>query len=181
MRRQRIGAYITAVLFAVSVAAFAQGRPKADVTLVEGADGVHAAGTLPLALRVSLPDGVHIQSNAPRDALLIATVVTATPPPGLSLQDVLYPPAKDFQQAGQSTPLAVFDQHIVIGINVAVAKNVPPGDVPLPLRLRYQACDASTCYAPLREDVVATVHVVPDEVKVTPRHPDIFRALRFRR
>lgn len=159
----------------------AQGRPKAEVTVVADADGVHAGGTTRVALRVALPDGVHVQSNAPRDPLLIPTSVTAAPPVGVTVSEVVYPKATDFVQAGQSTRLSVFDQRFAIGIALAVSGGLAPGEVVVPIRLRYQACDATTCFAPLREELTATVRIVPPDVKPAPRFADLFAALPFRR
>ena len=159
----------------------AQGRPKADITVVADADGVHAGRTARVALRVALPEGVHVQSNAPRDPLLIATSVTATPPPGITVTDVVYPKATDFVQAGQSTPLSVFDQRFAIGIALAVSGDLAPGEAAVPIRLRYQACDATTCFAPLREELTATLRIVTPETKPAARFTDLFAALPFRR
>jgi DsbC/DsbD-like thiol-disulfide interchange protein len=149
--------------------------------VVADADGVHPGTSARLALRVSLPDGVHVQSNAPRDPMLIATAATVTAPDGVTLEEIAYPPAKDFRQQGQATPLAVFEQQFAIGIRIAVAAEQRPGDVVVPIRLRYQACDATTCFAPLREDLNATLHVVPTSVSIAPQHRDLFDGLRFRR
>lgn len=159
----------------------AQGRPKADITVVTDADGVHAGRTARVALRVALPEGLHVQSNAPRDPLLIPTAVTVTPPGGISVSEVVYPPATDFVQTGQPTPLAVFEQNFAIGIALAVAGGVAPGELAVPIRLRYQACDATTCFAPQREELTATIRVVPPDVKPTARFADLFSTLPFRR
>lgn len=159
----------------------AQGRPKADVSVVAAADGVHPGDRARFALRVSLPDGIHVQSNAPRDPLLIATAATVAAPPGIGLAEVVYPPSTDFVQAGQTTPLAVFEQRFAIGVELAVGAAIPPGDVAIPIRLRYQACDERTCFAPLREEVTATLHVVPPAVPVHAQFAELFAGLRFRR
>jgi len=182
-RSQRAAMALTAAAAIATVSAHltAQARPKADVSIVADADGVHAGAPARVALRVALPDGVHVQSNAPRDPMLIATAVTVTPPQGISVQEVVYPPATDFAQAGQSTPLAVFEQRFAIGIKLAVANDVKPGELAVPVRLRYQACDRTTCFAPLREDVTATLLVVPRDVKPAAKFSELFNALPFRR
>ena len=169
------------VAMAGSAHTAAQGRPKADVSIVADADGVHAGQPARVALRVALPDGVHVQSNAPRDPMLIATAITVTPPLGVSVQEVAYPAASDFAQAGQATPLAVFEQRFAIGIRLTVADDVQPGELAVPVRLRYQACDRTTCFAPLREDITATLRVVARDVKTVARFSELFDALPFRR
>jgi DsbC/DsbD-like thiol-disulfide interchange protein len=166
---------------APAVDTIAQGRPRAEVSIVGNTDTVHAGRTTRLALRVALPDGVHVQSNAPRDPLLIATAVTVVPPSGVTVEQIVYPPATDFTQAGQSTPLAVFEQRFAVGVELALAGGVTPGELQVPVRLRYQACDRTTCFAPLREEVTATLRVVADGVKSNPLFTELLDRLPFRR
>lgn len=175
------GLLLVAGLVAWPVAARAQAQPKADVSVVTDADGVRAGGTVRVAVRVALPDGVHMQSNAPRDQFLIATAVTAALPSGVTLLETVYPPAKDFVQKGVATPLAIFDQHFVIGVKLAIAANVVPGELVVPIRLRYQACNEEICFIPRREEVPAVVRVVAANVTPKPQFPELFTALKFAR
>jgi len=168
-------------VIATYVDSAAQTRPKAEVNVLVDADAVRAGGQARVALRVSLPDGVHVQSNQPRDPLLIASAVTVTPPAGIAVVDTVFPPAVDFKQAGSAEPLSVFEQQFVIGVKLAVSPSAQTGDLTVPIRLRYQACDERTCFAPLREEVSAVLRVVPVNVTPHPQFPNIFRDLRFAR
>jgi hypothetical protein len=62
-------------------------RPQANVTRIVETNGVHPGTTSRVALQVSLPDNLHVQSNRPRDPLLIPTVLTIEPPPGVTLRN----------------------------------------------------------------------------------------------
>jgi thiol:disulfide interchange protein len=122
-------------------------RPKADVVpLVERS--AHPGETARVALKVSLPERLHTQSNKPRDPLLIPTELTIDAPAGVTVKEIVWPPSTDLEQAGQDQPLAVFEQTFPIGVQLAIASSVPPGKVAVPFHLRYQACDANLCYAP---------------------------------
>jgi len=122
-------------------------RPKADVTpLVE--HPARAGETARVALKVSLPEGLHTQSNKPRDPLLIPTELTIDAPADITVKEVVFPPSTDLKQVGQDQPLAVFEQTFGIGVQLAVANSVKPGKAVVPFHLRYQACDANLCYAP---------------------------------
>jgi len=46
-------------------------RPKAEVAPLVERGGVHPGDGVRVALKVSLPEGLHTQSNKPRDPLLI--------------------------------------------------------------------------------------------------------------
>jgi DsbC/DsbD-like thiol-disulfide interchange protein len=159
----------------------AQGRPRANVTPLVEADGVHAGSTVRLALQVALPDGLHVQSDKPRDAMLIPTVLTIEPPAGVKVAETLYPSPTDFAQDGQKDPLAVFEQHFVVGVKLTLDATVAAGELVVPARFRYQACDASTCFAPAREETRWTLNVVPVSTPIAARFPEVFDTLRFRR
>ena len=72
-------------LIAVATIGMRQGVPPGfSVKIDELVEGPAAAGsTARVALRVSLPEGFHIQSNQPRDPTLIPTVLSVEPPPGV--------------------------------------------------------------------------------------------------
>ena len=159
----------------------AQGRPKADVTTLVDADAVHAGSTVRVALQVALPDGVHVQSNKPRDPMLIPTMLTIDAPAGVTVGEIVYPEPTDFAQAGQKDPLAVFEQRFVVGARLTLDATLAAGDLIVPARLRYQACDATTCFAPAREEARWTLHVVSSATPVSARFPEVFDRLRFRR
>ena len=135
-------------------------RPKAELSPLVEARVVHAGGPVRLALRVSLPEGLHSQSNKPRDPLLIPTVLTVTPPAGVTVDELVYPKTTELKQEAQSQPLDVFERTFVIGVQVTLAPSVAPGDTVVPLHLRYQACDTSMCFAPTTADAQWTIHVV---------------------
>jgi thiol:disulfide interchange protein DsbD len=155
------------------------GRPKAEVTpLVERA-GVQAGSKARLALKVSLPDGLHTQSDRPRDPTLIPTVLTIDAPAGVTVEEIVFPPATDLKQAGQDLLLAVFEQNFAIGVEVALARNVAVGDLVVPARLRYQACDANLCYPPATADVQWTLHVVPTATAAGASLDPAFATIKF--
>jgi len=134
-------------------------RPRATVdTLVERS--VRAGDNARVALRVSLPEGLHTQSNKPRDETLIPTELTIDAPAGVTVKEIVWPPATDLNQAGADKPLAVFEQTFPIGVELALASSVPAGELVVPARLRYQACDANLCYPPANADVKWTIPVV---------------------
>ena len=155
------------------------GRPKATVTpLVEHA-GAHAGETARVALRVSLPDGLHTQSNKPRDPLLIPTELTIDAPVGITVKETVFPPSTDLKQLGQDQPLAVFEQTFAIGVQLAIAPGVAAGTLVVPAHLRYQACDANLCYAPSTATVEWTITVVPAGTATNGVSDPVFATIAF--
>jgi len=72
---------------------------------------------------------------------------------------VVFPQATDFTLQGQSEPLAVFERQFVIGVEFAVAKDAARGEIEVPARFRYQACDDKLCFAPVTSEVRWTLRV----------------------
>ncbi len=167
------------VLSATAVAHAQLFRPKADVTALAEADGARAGSPFRLAAQVALPEGLHVQSNAPRDTTLVPTTLTIEAPAGITVDEIVFPVPKDFPLAGQDEPLLVFDQHFVVGARITLAATVPAGDLALPARLRYQACNDQMCFAPATVEFQWTLRVVGAGAPVQPTHADVFAGLAF--
>jgi thioredoxin:protein disulfide reductase len=172
---------VLAVLAVLAVPVHAQlRRIQAEVTpLVEG-DAVHAGSEARLALQVALPEGFHVQSNKPRDPLLIATELNVDAPTGVSVPEIVFPTPVDLKQAGADQPLAVFEQRFLIGVRVAVAPTVT-GEVVVPARLRYQACDDKLCFAPTTLKTQWTLKVAPAATSIKPLNRDLIDRIAFGR
>jgi hypothetical protein len=134
-------------------------RPEATVTATAVTPSVAAGGEARLSLAVTLPSNVHVQSNKPSDPFFIATVLTVEPPAGFTVQDVVYPKSELLKQEGLAEPLHVFGSQFTIEVRLKAAATVAPGTLAVPARLRYQACDATTCYPPARAAASWTLRV----------------------
>lgn len=173
-------ALLALVALAVTAPAGAQiGGVTAVVTpLVERENA--ASGTMIRAvLQVALPERFHVQSNKPRDPTLIPTALTFEPPEGVTVEEVVFPPAVDFKLTGFDLPLAVFEQVFAIGVQFRIAPSVADGTVVVPGRLRYQACDDTTCFAPRTAETSWSFRIVPASAVGPPQHADVFDRIAF--
>jgi len=128
---------------------YGQRAPEATVIPVVETAEVRAGASTRVALKVSLPEGLHVQSDRPRDPALIPTVLTVEAPSGVRVRSLIYPHPTDFVQLGQPEPLAVFEREFVVGAEIEIGEDVVPGDLAIPARLRYQACDDKVCFRPI--------------------------------
>ena len=158
---------VLAVAVLMSVTGVAQGvRPRAEVTpLVQGP--ARAGSEARVALKVALPEGLHTQSNRPREAAFIPTTLTITPPAGVTVEEIVWPPATDLAQAGAALPLTVFEREFLVGVRLGIGGSVK-ADVVVPAKLRYQACDVNLCYPPVTADVSWPIHIVSPSAAVKP-------------
>jgi len=152
-------------------------RPRADVTPVVERANAHAGDAVRLAVKVTLPEGVHTQSNKPSDDSFIPTVLAVDPP--FTVSEIVWPPSADLIQAGLDKPLKVFEQAFTIGVAVTLPKDVPVGPLSIPGSLRYQACDANLCYPPATAPIEWKLDVVAANVPVATATDPLFASIKF--
>jgi thiol:disulfide interchange protein DsbD len=151
---------------------------RADLLPVVESDAP-AGGRVRAAVVVRVPEGFHLQSNAPRDPSLIPTTLALDVPDGLRAVEVVFPQATDFTLVGQTEPLAVFEHEFPIGVEFELDRTLAPGPVDVPARLRYQACDDKLCFAPTTLDLRWTLNVVPPGTRSAGQHREIFSQIAF--
>ncbi len=176
---RRAVAVFGVVLFCVAAVSLSAQlrRPRAEVTtLVEGT--VRAGGPARLALKVVLPEGLHTQSNKPRDPNLIPTELTLDAPAGVTVDEIVWPKPTDFRVEGLDDLLAVFEHESIIGVQLALAGSVPNGELKIPGHFHYQACDSKACYAPTTADFEWTLTVAA-AASADAANAAIFKAIPF--
>jgi thiol:disulfide interchange protein DsbD len=149
-------------MFSMCLGAFAAAqaqRPRAEVMPFAEPRGSNAT-TVRVGLKVSVPEGLHTQSNKPRDPNLIPTELQVEAPDGVTVEEIVWPPATDLRQIGQDQPLAVFEREFLVGVQLRLA-SAPAGELKVPGSLRYQACDANLCYAPATTRFEWTIATAP--------------------
>ncbi len=165
------------LVLGLPMAGAGQTRPRAEVVPVVEADGVHAGQTIRVAVKVTLPPALHVQSDAPRDPSFIATALSLMPPDGFTVGALFYPEPFELKQEGLPEPLVVFGHEFVTGARLTIGDGVAPGEYVVPGRLRYQACDDKVCYAPANAQFEWRVRVVAAGAAVSALEPATFQAL----
>ena len=184
--RNTVRLVVLAVLLAAAglsaqVVLSAQGGPaKAGLTPLVENETVTPGSNVRVALQVQLPEGYHMNSNKPRDPLLIPVVLTIPPadqtlPPGVTVSEIVFPAAADLNQRG--TILSVFEHQFTIGVVLKVAAGTAPGHITVPGRLRYQACDETMCYIPTRADTSWELTI--GSPRSAAAHQDVFGPIAF--
>ncbi|MHC4275297.1 MAG: cytochrome c biogenesis protein CcdA [Planctomycetota bacterium] len=177
----RLHRALPAILITLA-AAPASAQPGAitiDTDWVFDATAAHPGGSIRAALQVKLPGKYHVQSNKPADEYLIPTILTVTPPEGLTVGEVVYPAPVTFEVLGFDEPLAVFDQTFVIGVAIEVGPDVRPGRYTISSSLGYQACDDKVCLMPTSVELSADLEVVPASAQITTIDSPLFEEIEF--
>ena len=167
-------------LVAIPASAAAQlRRIPVQIEALLGSDPVAAGTTVRAALRVTLPEGLHVQSDQPRDPSLIATQLRVASSGGVRATEVVFPKALEFVQVGLDQPLLVFERSFVVGVELRVAPDAALGPGTVPFELRYQACDDRVCFAPSSTQGEWTIDVVAPGTRVTAQLGELFGGIAF--
>lgn len=108
--------------------------------------------TIEMHFRIN--DGLHINSHAPLQKSLIRTELIEVEPDGVNISSVDFPPGVDYAfPADPSQKLSVYNGELVLKMHLTAAR----GTHLLEGALRYQACDAHTCFPPRKVPADITV------------------------
>jgi thiol:disulfide interchange protein DsbD len=170
-------AAVFAVVLVLAASAAQAQPPRAKVTPITESGSVAGGGETRLAVTVSLPPKLHVQSDKPRDPSLIPTVLTVEAPAGVQVANLIYPHPEDFLLEGEKVPLLVFDNEFVVGATIRIDASVAAGTLTIPGRFRYQACDDKMCFQPRTERFEWTLTVAPAGTNVARNEDAIFKEL----
>jgi len=126
----------------------ASGVRAADpVTAVMRIDGARAL------VEMTVAAGWHVNAHDPKDRFLIPTTLDVTPPPGLRVGPIVWPPSVSrVLEFSDGKALALYEGKVRFEAPLEGAATEPS---PVRAKLRFQACDDTTCLPPRTLELVA--------------------------
>jgi len=121
----------------------ANGAKKGHVASLTDSVEIAAGTTQVVELRFRVDDGFHINSNKPKDELLIPTALKLDSG-DVKVVGAEYPKGAAFKLAGGGDTLDVYQGEF----RVRVRLTAPKGAWTLTGKLHYQACDNAVCLPP---------------------------------
>jgi hypothetical protein len=98
-----------------------------------------------VALHFRVAEGMHVNSNKPKDEFLIPTTFSIPDGAGVRLENATYPSGKDFTLAADpGNKLSVYMDEFVIQARIVAE----PGNHLVEAKLHFQACDKNICLPP---------------------------------
>jgi DsbC/DsbD-like thiol-disulfide interchange protein len=122
---------------------------------------IKRGGSAKATVVLSIPGGLHTNSNRPSGENLIPTRITVSGS-GVKLSAVSYPRGKNRKfsfQDESDKPLNVYEGRAAFSFNVTVPANFKGNTVRVRAVVRYQACNDEVCFAPKSEEVTLTANV----------------------
>lgn len=148
-------------------------KPRAFVSLAP----VPRGKEFQIALAVEIAHGYHMNSHHPTDKYLIPTTLTPKLPTGFELLDTIYPAGRiEKFSFSPDKGLDVYSGNVTLKLRLIAHNDAPIGAVTLPVTLRYQACNDTTCLPPVKVPVDVRVDVAAAGATAHAAHPEIFSA-----
>jgi thiol:disulfide interchange protein DsbD len=131
-----------------------------------------------VAVVADIASGFHMNSHKPTDEYLIATTLKAELPAGFELIDTIYPKGKLEKFAfSPEHPLDVYSESVTLVLRLSAKSTAVLGPAEIPMTLRYQACNDSTCLPPVKLPLAAKFNLAEESTTPKEVHPEIFSRL----
>lgn len=131
-----------------------------------------------IAVVANIASEYHMNSHKPTDPYLIPTTLTPVLPSGFELLDTIYPNghAEKFVFSPDK-PLDVYTGSVTLRLRIQAKQDAALGTATIPMTLRYQACNQTTCLPPVKLPVQAKFEVAPGGSAAREVHSEIFTSL----
>lgn len=130
-----------------------------------------------IAVVVEIARGFHMNSHKPTDSYLIPTTLTVQLPAGFQLRDTIYPDGRlEKFTFSPNRPLDVYTSTVTFRLRLAAGADAGLGATTIPITLRYQACNDTTCLQPVKVPVEVKLEVASSGAKSHAVHPEVFSA-----
>ena len=148
-------------------------KPQVFVSL----EPVPRGKSFEIAVVVEIVKGFHMNSHKPTDPYLIPTTLTPQLPAGFDVADTIYPDGREEKFSfSPNKPLNVYTGKVVLRLKLTAHPDAALGATTIPITLRYQACNDTTCLQPVKIPVDAKFQVAAAGTKSHAAHADIFAA-----
>lgn len=128
-----------------------------------------------VAVVVDIHQPYHMNSHKPLDSYLIPTTLRANLPAGIKLLGTLYPPGRNKTfPFSTNKPLNVYSGTVTLRLRLNAERSARLGAITIPMTLRYQACNNSSCLPPVNIPVNARVRIAPVGAASHSMHREIF-------
>jgi len=108
---------------------------------------------------MEIPSGLHVQSSRPLDKFLIPTKLEIEAPQGVKVSAPIYPRAVMRNLKFSKSKVAVYEGRAQIRFNLSIPANFNGNSAELKGRLRFQACNDESCFAPVTREVKIWVNL----------------------
>jgi thiol:disulfide interchange protein len=107
---------------------------------------------------MSIPGGLHVNSNRPNSKYAIPTTLNITANGG-RIAGITYPRGKNRKFSFSEDFINVYEGRVTFGFTLNVPKNFRGNTISVRVVARYQACTDEVCYPPRTKEITLTARV----------------------
>jgi len=122
-----------------------------------GTEVVHIGQRIVLALDIDLPKGVHVYAPGVQGYIPIDLAITESS--AIAAHPAVYPPSQTLLMKAIHETVPVYAGQFRVLREITIAKGVPPGELTVEGKFRYQACDDRECFIPETVPLKWVLHV----------------------
>lgn len=142
-----------------SIGLFFTAASAANAQTVSGSIGaVSRGGSVKGTVVLSIPGGLHVNSNRPNSEYAIPTTVRVTAT-GARIAGVTYPRGKNRKFQFSEDTINVYEGTVSFPFTLRVPANFKGNTVRVRAVVRYQACTDEVCYPPRSKEITLTAQV----------------------
>ncbi len=131
----------------------------ATVEVVHSQDRYAPGGSYPLAFRLHIKDPWYIHGTGADEPF--PTSLSFSTPPGITLQEIRFPPARKKKFPYNRKTVEVFSGDIPVKARLVVARDASPGTHTIEGLFSYQPCSAQACLPPEKLPFTLSLGVGP--------------------
>lgn len=153
--------YHSILSFSAAILVLAFGFVSAEGQTVTGSlagDTVTRGSTVKGAVVLSIPEGLHVNSNKPESEYAIPTTVRISGV-GFKPGSVEYPEGTNRKFQFSESELNVYEGEVSFPFSIVVPKNFRGETLSVKAFVRYQACTTEVCYPPKNKEISITAAV----------------------
>lgn len=148
---------LSIVLFSLTL--FFSASVAANAQTVNGSIGsVARGGSVKGTITLSIPGGLHVNSNRPNSQYAIPTSVRVSAT-GARVGAVSYPRGKNRKFQFSEDTLNVYEGTVSFPFTLTVPANFKGNTVRVRAVVRYQACTDEVCYPPKSKEITLTARI----------------------
>ena len=145
----------TSLFFAFALAFAAHANAQ---TITGSIPTVKRGGTTKGTVVMTIPGGLHVNSNRPNSEYAIPTTVRVTGA-GIKLGAVNYPRGKNRKFEFSEDSINVYEGRVTFSFNITVPANFKGDTIKVRAVVKSQACTDSVCYPPKTKEITLTARV----------------------
>ncbi len=146
------------------------------IQLIKVQENVHRNSNYKFAIKASIKNSWHINSNKPNEDYLIPTQLILLDK-RFQIAQIIFPESKQLKFSFSEKPVSVYDGEIIILGLLRIDPQIQLGTYKIPIQLRYQACNNESCLPPTSLIDTLIVDIVDDSVNISEINKEFFNGL----